>query len=210
MKRRSLIASIGAVAAGSAAVGTGAFTTAEAERTLNIEVADEDTAVLALSRIEENDEGEYVQPLGGRKELSFDFNDTDGTDGFGPGTNSTYRFDRLFAVENQGSQPIFFRIDEFADAGGPGDEELENIGIYVEEADADEYLLDGDNAVLELGVGEPAEIGFKIDTDGVDVEFNDDEPFTFDATVTASDEAPEDVTILDEDGEVVNIGNGGI
>ena len=205
MKRRSLIASIGAVAAGSAAVGTGAFTTAEAERTLNIEVANEDTAVLALSRIEENDEGQYVQDLGSRNELSFDFNNTAGTDGKGPGTNSTYRFDRLFAVENQGSQPTFFRIDEFEGDDG----EPEGIGIYVEEADADEHLLDGDNAVLKLDDGKSAELGFKIDTDDTELGFGNNEKFTLDATVTASDEAPDGVTILDEDGDVDN-GNGGI
>lgn len=209
MKRRSLIASIGVAAAGGAVIGTGAFTTAEAERTLNIEVADEDSAILALSRIEENDSGEFVQPLGSQNEISFDFNNTQGTefDGRGPGTASTYRFDRLFAVENQGAQPVYFE-SEFADRDSR-DQDLENIGMYVEETDDDGSLLDGENAVLELAVGDVAQLGFKIDTSGVDVELEDQGyQFNLMSTVTTTDEEPDDVTILDTDGEEVNGGVG--
>ena len=44
MKRRNLIASIGAVVAGGAAIGTGAFTSVEAERTATVAIADENEA----------------------------------------------------------------------------------------------------------------------------------------------------------------------
>lgn len=206
MKRRSLILSVGAVATGGAAIGTGAFTTAEAERTLNIEVAEENTAILSLSQVADNDTGDFVQVGSQNNELSFDFNDTPGTGGEGVGTDSTYRFDRLFAVENQGAQTVYFEAD-FPDEESDFGEELENIGIYVEEADADEFLLDGENAVLELGVGEAAELGFKIDTDGIDVNILDD--FTLDSTVSATGEEPDGVTILNTDGEETNGGGVG-
>lgn len=207
MKRRSLIASIGVVTTGGVAIGTGAFTTAEAERTLNIEVAEEDSAVLAIGRINENDTGEFVQPLGQNNEVSFDFNNTAPTDGFGPGTESTYRFDRLFAVENQGSQTVYFQTEFEENEDSISDQELENIGIYVEEEDDNDLLLDGENAVLKLEVGEDAaELGFKIDTDGIDVELNDNEQITLDGVITASDEPPENVTILDSKGNVEESG----
>ena len=204
MKRRNLIAAIGAVTAGGAAIGTGAFTSVEAERSASISIADEDTGLLALTALD-TDEGGFVIE-GDRNELRFDFNQADSVGGSGTGSKSVYKFDRLFAIENQGTQTVY--VDsEFQDAEEEGLFEegyLDDIGLYIEEVD--DYFLDGENAALKLEPGDSADIGFEIDTgeEGVpdSLTFSDD----LDTELSAVDEEPEGVTILDEDGE--EVGNG--
>ena len=204
MKRRNLIAAIGAVTAGGAAIGTGAFTSVEAERSASISIADEDTGLLALTALD-TDEGGFVIE-GDRNELRFNFNQADSVGGSGTGSKSVYKFDRLFAIENQGTQTVY--VDsEFQDAEEEGLFEegyLDDIGLYIEEVD--EHFLDGEDAALKLEPGDSADIGFEIDTgeEGVpdSLTFSDD----LDTELSAVDEEPEGVTILDEDGE--EVGNG--
>ena len=204
MKRRNLIAAIGAVTAGGAAVGTGAFTSVEAERSASISIADEDTGLLALTALD-TDEGGFVIE-GDRNELRFDFNQADSVGGSGTGSKSVYKFDRLFAIENQGTQTVY--VDsEFQDAEEEGLFEegyLDDIGLYIEEVD--EHFLDGEDAALKLEPGDSADIGFEIDTgkEGVPADFQNSDDL--DTELSAVDEEPEGVTILDEDGE--EVGNG--
>lgn len=202
MKRRNLLLSIGAVGASGAAIGTGAFTSVEADRNLSISIAEEDTGLLALSRIEET--SEFVSDTGGRNELSFDFNNVTGTnsDGEGIGTESVYQFDRLFEVSNQGAQTVFFQTEfDITSTTGSGVEDgFADQGLYVEESD--DHLLDGDRAVAEIKPGKSAKIGFEFDSGGTDAE-DPISQINFAAEITASDEAPEGVdTIVESDGTV--------
>lgn len=209
MNRRSLIAAIGAVTAGGAAVGTGAFSSVEAERTVSINIADEDTGLLALRELD-NEMSEFVIPQD-RNELRFDFNNAgNNTIGSGTGSRSVYAFDHVFEVDNQGAQTVYLDA-EFQDADGDDllDEgNLEGIDLYVNENDED--LVDGEQAVLKLESGESAPIGFEIDTGENGVPEGLSKTGNLETTISAVDEEPDDdVTILGTDGEEVEDDNGG-
>lgn len=195
MNRRTLIATIGAVTAGGAAIGTGAFTSVEAERTVNVAIAEEDTALLALEPAEggSNSVAARVDTTE-RNQLSLDFNGDLNEDALGPGTNSVYEFDGVFEVRNQGAQDVFLEAN-FSNSG------LEGIDFYVESAV--DNPIDGDTAVAEIGKGNSATIGVTFDTNGIDVERGENERSLEqpDVTITASDELDDDdVTVVQEDG----------
>lgn len=202
MNRRTLIASIGTVAAGGAAIGTGAFTSVEADRSVNVAIADEDTGLLALERLE-TDEGEFViVDTVDRNEVRFDFNNVDDTveQGKGLGTQSVYRFDRLFAVTNQGTQTTYVK----SDFGDLSDEDLDDIGLYVEERDG--LHLDGEDAVVKIEPGHSAALGFEIDSSNPDIGTDLTEQVGLSATIQAEDQPPEDEDVVvldntDEDGD---------
>ena len=109
MKRRNFIAGLGALSAGSAAaVGTGAFSSVEADRDINVEIAGDAEAYLAFES-----SGEYAT-VDNDGVLELDFGDLDDL-GDGVGEDSTYFFgspqtedekDRVFEVRNQGTGEV--------------------------------------------------------------------------------------------------------
>jgi hypothetical protein len=101
MNRRKFLAALGTAAAGtSAAVSTGAFTSVSADRSVSVEVADDADALLAMTP-SNGPNGEYAAADGGT--IALDFTDTD-AGGTGVGTDSTYHFDDVFRITNQGTQ----------------------------------------------------------------------------------------------------------
>ncbi|WP_435100101.1 DUF1102 domain-containing protein [Halorubrum sp. N11] len=118
MQRRKFVVGLGALASGSAAaVGTGAFTSVEADRSVDVEVAGDSSAYLALRKAAgpNSDPGAnsdaYVDDSGA--EVSFDFsssnNTTDLGDGFNP--NAVTEIDDLIEVQNQGTQSAYLSVD---------------------------------------------------------------------------------------------------
>lgn len=187
MRRRTFLAALGITAAGGA-VGTGAFTSVEAERTVNVAIADEDEALLAL---EPNDSSFARANPGRREEVELSFN-TVPNGGTGPGSQSEYAFDRVFIVRNQGTQDVYVQAD-FTERVGNGEV---TPGFYV--ADADEHLLEGGESAVKIPTGESANIGAEIDSDEVNAGLNESGGnFVFNATISAEDEEPEDATIVD-------------
>jgi hypothetical protein len=120
MRRRKYLAAVGSIAAGAAAgAGTGAFTSVEADRSVDVEVAGDSSAYLALTTAANEDNSSsindpgansdaYVQKSSG--EVSFDFSgaNTQG-DGFNP--NSVTVIEDLIEVQNQGTQSAFLGVD---------------------------------------------------------------------------------------------------
>ena len=209
MNRRSVLAMLGIAGTG-AAVGTGAFSSAEAQRTVNISVANEDEAILALSPVDDD----FVDRTNDRNQIRLDFNDviddvTDFDAGTGPGSGSRYAFDRLFSVSNLGTQTVYLESSFDGDENETYDEEIgsDQLGFYV--AEKDDLLLDGEIAVAELDVGDTAEVGVMIDTHNIDVPYfgsNNNVPqniqFDLTATITATDEVPgEGVEIIESTGD---------
>lgn len=98
--RRKLIAGLGALASGSAAaVGTGAFTTASAQRTTQVNVAADSSGYVGISA-----NGPYASGTGnGQLELDFSSSNSQGVFGDGKRLNpdSEYNFDNVFQVANQ-------------------------------------------------------------------------------------------------------------
>ena len=122
MNRRKLLAGVGATATGGAvATGTGAFTSVDADRTVSVAVADEETSsYLVLDSLApgSSENGSFSSNGGGSSgvELELDFNQnipntTNPSGGNGVGKNSTYTFDEVFEVGNQGTQTVNVAIE---------------------------------------------------------------------------------------------------
>ena len=181
MKRRQLLAGVGVLAAGGAsALGTGAFTPAQANRSVGVSVANEDQGYLALTPTTEENATFVNQDSSANNELSVDINDATGTvdDGDGVGLDSTYEFDSVFQIENQGTQEVEVSITTLSD----GDFDPSASGLTVEFYDGTDSnsSLDPSDSPVTLGTGNSTDIGMKIETEDPDIE-----DFDADATVSA-------------------------
>jgi hypothetical protein len=101
MERRKFLIGLGSLAAGGAAtVGTGAFTTASAERTMEVSVAPDSSAYLEIQALDDR----YASGTGdGQLELDFGSDSGLGIfDGDAQGLNpdSTFEFEKIFRVAN--------------------------------------------------------------------------------------------------------------
>ncbi|WP_138006677.1 hypothetical protein [Halalkalirubrum salinum] len=120
MERRKFVIGLGALAAGSsAAVGTGAFTSASTgDRSVDVNVANDSAGFTALVPGEKN--GEYAEETDGTLELNFNGDaDTPGyldNDGEGVNEDSVYTFDDVFVIRpvNVGSADIWLTTEDLA------------------------------------------------------------------------------------------------
>lgn len=174
MKRRSLLAMIGSLTAGGVGLtATGAFTAVSADRDVSVAVVNESNAYLGM----ESGTGQsgYTRTYDDNR-VHLDINgEASSEDGIGVGVNSTYTFDGVIQVTNQGTQTVYLKAP-VAEAADDDSEtgELANAYFYV--ADADDTPLSGDEAGfdgaegsevwLKLPVGTPAQLGFYLDSTG--------------------------------------------
>jgi hypothetical protein len=108
MQRRKLIASIGSVAAGAAAVtGTGALTSVNAERSIAVDVADDSDAFLAITPQRTSNGSEYASTSDG--EIKFDFTETS-VGGGGLNRNAETIIRDILQVRNQGTQDMIVGV----------------------------------------------------------------------------------------------------
>jgi hypothetical protein len=122
---------LGGIAIGAAAVGaglgTGAFSSVEADRTLNVTLADDANALLSLEPNEGplpfagvsaedgpgnlneygGDATEYINTAGGELEIDI----ANLTNANGVNDNAVTRFDDLIRVQNNGTQDVGVRVD---------------------------------------------------------------------------------------------------
>ena len=110
MNRRKLLAALGLLSGGGAVVsGTGAFTSASAERDVAVQVATDATGYLAIDDTG-NANAEYVTEDNGssNSEFGLDFTSGNSTSGGGGGVNADAItvFADLFEVRNQGTQDV--------------------------------------------------------------------------------------------------------
>jgi hypothetical protein len=169
MNRREYLIGLAATAAsGAVAVGSGAFTSVEAERELTVEVADDADAFLALEPIEGSPNSEeFVETGGGSLAVRIT-----GTDVGGEGVNeqAVFLFDDLFTITNRGTQGVYvyMRVD------------AQGVNFYRIEGDDRRQIDAGPTAngvdslgdigprpeIQYLGVGESIRVGLGIDTVG--------------------------------------------
>ena len=104
---------MGATATGiSAAVGSGAFFSAEAERGVSVSVTTEDEAFLAMEP-----DSEYAEAVD-NNEIRLNFGDN-GQGGTGVAPDSVYRFpQRIFEITNLGTQDVGFTIKQIDQPDG--------------------------------------------------------------------------------------------
>jgi len=106
MNRRKFLIGAGSLAAGSAAaMGTGAFSSVRAERDINVEVADDANAYLALDA----SISQYAKESSGTLELQFDGSNPD-QDGDGLNANADTTFANVFKIVNNGTNDIQLQL----------------------------------------------------------------------------------------------------
>lgn len=103
MRRRKFIIGTGALAAGSAAaVGSGAFTSVSAARSVNVAVTGDDSALLALQSCN-GPNGAYAD-IGDDGQFELNIPDLN--------PNAFTRLDNVFTITNQGTQSVVVYIEE--------------------------------------------------------------------------------------------------
>ena len=180
MKRRQLLAGLGALAAGgTAAVGTGAFTSVEASRTVTVTVEDDAAAYLSLASFKAGESENYGFVTQQGAGIAIDINDVSGVQdpANGVGLDSVYEFDKLFEVENQGTQEIQFEIETLED----DDFTPSTSGLTVEFYPGSDASSPLDSNPITLGTGEAQNIGLRVETQDHDIG-----NFSADATVSAN------------------------
>jgi len=135
--RTRLLLVLGAAAIMTGVVfGTGAFTQVEAERTVDVEIADDANAFLQITSEDDN----YTDTTGNA--LSITLNSSSGADGSGVNDNAVTTIDPIVNITNQGTQPVDIMVD-----GAPQGVNLTNLPA---------------NGV---GVGDGVDVGINISTD---------------------------------------------
>jgi hypothetical protein len=181
VRRRTFIAGLGSLtAAGAAAVGTGAFTSMSADRSVDVAVADDADALLSLTPVPGSANAAYVSTDGGT--LRVDISDgNDGVLGEGVNTGATTVFADLFRVTNRGTQTVYLWLLESGGrngskrhafyagewpADGSGDAAAVSVADFNNGIDntrprelQPQSDAGVDTAAVELGVGESVDVG---------------------------------------------------
>ncbi|WP_276270687.1 hypothetical protein [Haloarcula litorea] len=168
MKRRTYLVGLGATLGLSGVVGSGAFDTVSANRDVAVAVAEDDQAYLRLTQ-----RGSGRRSYFDGNTIGFDIPGPDddeygGTDPEGLGRDSVYRFasdaasdeQGLFAIENQGTDPVEIFGSQDTTAGVP------TVRIFNVSSGS---LLTEMSRSDPLSVGNQIPCGLEIDTQGVDV-----------------------------------------
>jgi len=146
MERRKFIIGAGALGAGlSTAIGTGAFTSVEAERSFDIGTAGDQSAYVSLEAAQSSNGGQYVSTNGGLLTVTLDSLNND----------AVTRVEQLFTIQNEGSQAVNVYLEDASDAVS-----FVSSGSTIE----------GASNSVELTVGEQVVVGLVVDTLSNDVE----------------------------------------
>jgi len=175
-RRNVLIGLGGLVAAGGAALGTGAFTTVEAQRTVNIETAADSNALLQLQPADRDDDeegvqNEFVEETGGEIVFNLDGYDNDNdVNATGLNKNARTSFRKLVTVTNQGNQDIntlnlqFTTVPSGVTANDTFTFLIEGDSLVREDhSDATNMLQNTDDVPATLTPGESITFGLEID-----------------------------------------------
>lgn len=110
MERRNFVLGLGALAAGGGAIGTGAFSSVQAQRDIGIDVAGDSSAYLAIESGDEN--GDYLTGAGtSAAALDFTSSNTQvAGGGEGLNANALSTFADVFSIRNQGTQSVELEV----------------------------------------------------------------------------------------------------
>ena len=162
MERRKFIIGAGALATGSAAaVGTGAFSSVEANRDVNVDVTGDASAYLGLIPT-----SAYAQNPSGSSEIRLNFNDDSDPAGGGEGLNADgiTTFNSVFEIQNQGDNSVRIGIDK-SGLANPGRWHF----VPKDEYDSEFYPnFDQGPGGLAIGTGNSTKISVQVDTTGID------------------------------------------
>lgn len=172
MKRRTFLLSVsGSSLAGSALIGSGAFSRVESDRSVAIDVAGDPDAYLGLDECDSpngsfahlDDDGHLEILLNGENPA------IDGSPlGEGVNSDSTSRFHRVFQVCNQGTEPacIWIGDDENWPVVDSGEHEGQRrVDFYLEDDPGHSVIGEANGLLLE--VGDCACLGIEVRTYGL-------------------------------------------
>lgn len=167
MNRRQFVVGIGALAGGGGAlVGSGAFTSVDADRTAAVAVAEEDEAYLTITPSPNTANGAFAgqTPSNNGEVINLDFNEEIPTNanpvgGKGVGQSSVYEFDDVFRIQNQGTQAVYVNITNVTTHGGHT-----TVRFYVRDGSGNRQFVTPGTNDLEATVGTEYNIGVYIDT----------------------------------------------
>lgn len=178
LRRKALLSLGGIVAGGGVLVGTSAFTTVQAERTVSVETAGDANAFLAIDTISDSQNSQDY--------ASFTSSDTLEVDITGVSLEAVTVIDRVFKLTNNGTQAVVIYLEEIP-GGNSQYATSTDFGVLADElsnpqaqSDLQYPILGSDRVSIssstppdnggyeELGVlldvGESIEIGIYIDT----------------------------------------------
>lgn len=147
----ALFVAAGAIAL---AIGTGAFSTVAADRTVDVQTAGDDGALLQLT-VHSGPNGLYAeQTAAGQLQILLDGSGASSASGVNLNASTTIQ--NVFNITNQGSQPVGVWIEK----SGP------NNGLVTFETAGSAQLDNTSAASQTLAVGDTIEVTITIDTTG--------------------------------------------
>ena len=209
MNRRNVLVGLGGVVAGGGALlGTGAFTTVEAQRTVTVNTAGDASALLGFAQAGDGTDSNVVDIEDGLLVIDFDAaaNNNEGVNldalttvgAVSGGDPPTTLGSAALEITNNGTQTVDINFDiEFSTANVSGLNDAgknpEDILKLWTDASGSEAIGGGDfgnlveHDLVDLESGNSVEIAVQIDTRGLDEsDINTDEPlFEAEATITA-------------------------
>lgn len=172
MKRRKFVIGLGALASGTAAaMGTGAFSSVSADRSVSVTLSSDANAYLGLAPSSSSENGVYAEGASsGELSLAFDsLADGEGggesTTGSGAGVNNDSHLvaHDVFRITNQGTQPV--EVDLVGDSGSVNAEKWESqndgTGVFIYFDPNDGKRVDQNTA--ELDTGESIHVDIELD-----------------------------------------------
>ena len=185
MKRRTLVLGLGSIGlTGTSILGSGAFSSVQADRDVTVNVAGDADALLALEP-SDGPNGAYADIEGDTLALNFD-GSAEGVDGEGFNPNAFTRVDDIFSITNQGTQKVGVYIESF--------DTVDDVDVELLAQNGTETSIVGADAAVGLPVGESVPVGLTVDVDGAGPTEGEDvidgDSITIVATVE-EDEAPE-------------------
>jgi len=165
MNRRKFLIGAGSLAAGSAAaMGTGAFTSVQAERDLTVEAVGDSSAFLAMEPYD-GPNGQYAS-IGQNGEVAIDFTSNDKASGTGLNNSADTNIENVLNITNNGTQSVRVNVaieDADGNIGGDVADGLQ-VGISGDKGggpDSPDFARLGPDYDGELlGAGESAGLGF--------------------------------------------------
>jgi len=163
-RRGVLIGLGGLVAAGGAALGTGAFTTVTAERNVNIETTGDGSAFLALEPATDSstDNGEYADDAGGTIEITLntDADAESAAEGLNQNAKTVVR--DIVEVTNNGTQSLTALTLSIADSDG---NTFSDVFSFTTSEDASVELANNDDVLQDNGLGAGSSVKFGMAVD---------------------------------------------
>jgi hypothetical protein len=181
-------------AGGAAAMGTGAFTSVNANRRVDVETAGDASAYLALEP-SSGANGNYATTEDGKLAIQLDGSD-DTPGGDGVNDDAVTKIEDVFRMRNQGTQPVYIYIEDSSDDVTFKLERADNISandVYDSPisrlvGDQETLVEESENAV-KIGIGQEVAIHMKVDTTG---DSTPDSLLDGDITVQAKADPPAD------------------